>query len=197
MVARNLSLPHRFVCLSNVDVPCERIPLKHDWPGWWSCIELFRPDLPVEGRLLHIELDTLIMGSLGPIARYPAEFVVAGCEDYYPTKRPDPEAVHGIPKAKGRIIQKYRTGVMAWDDGVRPEIYTEFKPEHMNEYRGNQDWIAHLFPRETTFPNRWFIKIRDCSKTKPPPKDVKVVYCNPTKNNRAVKIYPWTAEIWR
>jgi len=33
-VKRNLARPHRFVCLSDVDVPCERIPLQHDWPGW-------------------------------------------------------------------------------------------------------------------------------------------------------------------
>src|SRR5947209_20113122 len=25
---------HRFVCLSDVDVPCERVPLITGWPGW-------------------------------------------------------------------------------------------------------------------------------------------------------------------
>ncbi len=41
MVQDNLKLHHRFVCLSDVDVPCERIFLKHGWPGWWSKVELF------------------------------------------------------------------------------------------------------------------------------------------------------------
>jgi len=197
MVARNLSIPHRFVCLSNVDVPCERIPLKHDWPGWWSCIELFRPDLPVEGLLLHIELDTLIVDSLNEIAEHPADFASASCKDFYPIKFPDPKLRHKIPRAKGRTITKYRNGVMAWDKGARSEIYTKFSPDVMQKFRGDQDWIGHILPNEATFPDQWFIKIRDCSKKQPPPEDVKIVFCNPTKNDQAVNIYPWTAEIWK
>jgi hypothetical protein len=60
-VDRNLTVPHTFKCLADVDVPCERIPLRHSWPGWWSKIELFRV---VEGPTLYIDLDTVITGSL-------------------------------------------------------------------------------------------------------------------------------------
>lgn len=63
-VERHLKLPHRFVCLSDVDVPCERIPLEHDWPGWWSKIELFK----LEGPVLYFDLDTAIVGDLSDIA---------------------------------------------------------------------------------------------------------------------------------
>lgn len=56
----------RFVCLSDVDVSCQRIPLKHGWPGWWSKLELFRPD--IEGDLLTLDLDTMIAGDLSDIA---------------------------------------------------------------------------------------------------------------------------------
>ena len=42
-VAAQLSLPHRFVCLSDVAVSCERIDLHQFWPGAWAKIELFRP----------------------------------------------------------------------------------------------------------------------------------------------------------
>ena len=57
-VRRNLTIPHRFVCLTDVDVPCERIPLIHGWPSFYSKIELFRPGLfdgpawrPLAGRV--------------------------------------------------------------------------------------------------------------------------------------------------
>lgn len=64
-VARHLpDVP--FVCLSDVDVPCERIPLRHEWPGWWSKLELFAPW--VEGNLLYFDLDTIIYGDLTDIA---------------------------------------------------------------------------------------------------------------------------------
>lgn len=63
-VATNLPVKHRFVCLSDVDVPCERIPLEHDWPGWWAKIEALR--LP--GPVLFLDLDTLILGDLSEFA---------------------------------------------------------------------------------------------------------------------------------
>jgi hypothetical protein len=56
----------RFVCLSDVPVPCERIALRHDWPGWWAKMELYRPD--IEGDLLYVDLDTAIAGDLSDIA---------------------------------------------------------------------------------------------------------------------------------
>lgn len=62
-VKRNLPRPHRFACLSDVDVPCERLPLKHEWPGWWSKLELFAPGT-IAGPTLYLDLDTVIVGEL-------------------------------------------------------------------------------------------------------------------------------------
>lgn len=55
------------VCLSDIDVPCERIPLKHDWPGWWGKIELFRPiwNAPV----VYLDLDVTVKGSMEVFVR--------------------------------------------------------------------------------------------------------------------------------
>jgi len=55
------------ICLSDVAVEgVETIPLKYNWPGWWSKMELFRPDL--DGDLLFFDLDTSIVGDLADIA---------------------------------------------------------------------------------------------------------------------------------
>jgi hypothetical protein len=66
-VARNLSIPHRFICLSDVDVPCERISLKNvsglKGPGWWAKLQLFKPGL-FDGPVLYFDLDTVITGNL-------------------------------------------------------------------------------------------------------------------------------------
>jgi hypothetical protein len=48
------------VCFSDIDIPnIPVIKLKHNWPGWWSKIELFRPDA-IPGDILHIDLDTIV-----------------------------------------------------------------------------------------------------------------------------------------
>lgn len=54
---------HIFNCLSDVPVPCNRIPLLHDWRGWWSKIELFR-DGVIDGPTLYLDLDTVITGKV-------------------------------------------------------------------------------------------------------------------------------------
>ena len=96
-VKRHLPREHMFVCLSDVDVPSMRIPLEHDWPGWWSKMELFR--LP--GPILYFDLDTAIVGSLSDIADYIAEAKApfTMLRDFY------------APSHRG-------SGVMAWPDGV-------------------------------------------------------------------------------
>lgn len=34
------------------------IPLKHNWPGWWSKIEMFRRNIIPKGPTLYLDLDT-------------------------------------------------------------------------------------------------------------------------------------------
>ena len=65
-VARNLTLEHRFVCLSDVDVSSERIPLIGAGAGFWAKLELFRPGL-FNGPVLYIDLDTVICSNLDHI----------------------------------------------------------------------------------------------------------------------------------
>ena len=65
-VARNLTLEHKFVCLSDVDVPCNQIPLIGTGAGFWAKLELFRPGL-FTGPVLYIDLDTVICSNIDDI----------------------------------------------------------------------------------------------------------------------------------
>lgn len=65
-VARNLSVPHRFVCVSDIELQCDTVPLV-GMPGldnktfaiWWK-LQMHRADLGFTGRTLYIDLDMLI-----------------------------------------------------------------------------------------------------------------------------------------
>ena len=118
-VKRNLTLPHRFVCLSDVPVPCERIPLEHKWPGWWSKIEIFRPGV-ITGPTLYLDLDTCITGSLDPVVKIPHEFAMLSIRD--------------------RGQKTGDSGVM-WIGKPQPHVYERFsaRPEHwMALYKTSQ-----------------------------------------------------------
>lgn len=58
-VKRNYDRPFNFFCLSNIKTDVDTIPLKNDWKGWWSKIELFRPEL-FEGPVFYLDLDVVI-----------------------------------------------------------------------------------------------------------------------------------------
>lgn len=124
-VADNLDQEHRFVCLSDVPVPCERIPLVTDWPGWLSKLELFRPEL-FDGPTIYLDLDSVVIGPLDEIASYPHRFSMLS--DFYTPKYP-------------------ASGVMGWC-GDYTHIFTDFKAEFIPEYRtfsphrGDCGWIV-------------------------------------------------------
>lgn len=123
----NQYLPgHDFVCFSDVDVP-NRIPLVTDWPGWWSKLEMFREPM---GKVLYMDLDTIIQGSLEEIASYPHKFTML--QDF--------------------MCDRFASGVMAWD-GDHSHIFREFDPEMIPDYRGprhgDQAYISERVNPET------------------------------------------------
>jgi hypothetical protein len=65
-VSRNLILPHRFICLSDCKVECDRIPLTDSGRGFWSKLELFKPNQFL-GPVLYIDLDTVICGNINEL----------------------------------------------------------------------------------------------------------------------------------
>lgn len=121
--------PHRFVCLSDVDVPCERVPLAMGWPGWWSILEVFRPRL-FTGRVVYFDLANLIVDAIAPFTEGEG-FVIA----------PDPYNV-----GPG----KFASGVMAFDAGDT-EIFDRFDPSTIGRLHGDQEWIMEFRPRAATF----------------------------------------------
>ena len=74
-VERNMTVPHVFKCLSDVEVPCERIPMVEDWPGWWSKIELFRPGV-ITGKTLYLDLDTVILSNIDHLTNFKHDFAM-------------------------------------------------------------------------------------------------------------------------
>lgn len=100
---------YRFVCLSDAHFDgCTTYLLAHDWPGWWSKIELWRPDL-FEGPVLYMDLDTLPVGDLSDLASYRGDLAVLS-DLFQPAK--------------------LASGVMAWTPGPHTErIYEAFRED--------------------------------------------------------------------
>ena len=59
-----------FICLTDfpekeireAHINIRPVPLKNNWPGWWSKLELFRGDFSEAPRMLYLDLDTVPVG---------------------------------------------------------------------------------------------------------------------------------------
>jgi FkbM family methyltransferase len=127
-VAKHLPIEHRFVCLSDIEVPCERLVLVRNWPGWWAKVELGR----LTGPVLYFDLDTAIVGDLSDIAERAMRAPFTMLRDFY------------TPKHCG-------SGVMAWADDAPRQIYNhaiQFGDRFMGVQRarmGDQAYIEETY----------------------------------------------------
>lgn len=65
---RHLTIPFQFICLSDCDVDCNRIPLSELGNGYWSKLQLFRPGL-FSTPVLYLDLDTLICNNIDSLVK--------------------------------------------------------------------------------------------------------------------------------
>lgn len=186
MVERRLDVPHRFVCLTNIEIAdIETIPLKQDWPGWWSKIELFDPDNDLGERVLYLDLDMLVTGDLRDIAFHPGEIAMMP---------PSHTFSKGRPQQRPDIVNRYQSSCMVWSPPAGREIFERFTPEMMKRFRGDQDWAGHIKPDCAVMPPDWFRKLKHCPKG--PKEGVKLVICHPWKNDIAARKFPWVKTLW-
>lgn len=143
----------RIVCLTDVETPMagvETVALRHDWPGWWSKMEAFRPGL-FQGLVCLCDLDTVLAGDASALATpgvVPSGVVAAG-----PTAMED--HFH-----KGRLS----SALLRWHGDELAFVYETFAedPERWmmpgscgpvpNAVHGDQVVIDHLLRRRGLAP---------------------------------------------
>lgn len=124
-----------FVCVSDMNGAADK-ELIHNWPGWWSKIELFRPGLfPVGEQVIYVDLDTVFLGCPDKLLAYEGSFALL--RDFYTT----------------RELGLYGSGVMAWNTGNRRlqsmyETFVQQDEKIMSACRrgGDQMFINRHYP---------------------------------------------------
>ncbi|MEL4071732.1 hypothetical protein WKW50_16430 [Ochrobactrum sp. GPK 3] len=115
-----------FFCISDVPVPCQRIEMGYGWPGWWSKMELFRPD--IKGDLLTIDLDTVVCGDISDILAVDGLTML---RDFY----------HPSRSASGLMVLPERWRRHVWKSWMwSPWVYIEQYSRH-----GDQAYLADVF----------------------------------------------------
>ena len=141
-VARHLSVPHRFACLTDVPVAdvdhCYK--LEHDWPGWWSKIEIFRPGV-VSGPTLYLDLDTVLVGSIDALADLPYDFAMM--RNLMNAYMPGSAVMWFKEKAPHHVYQEFSESAEMW--------MRELKEGAHDSYRGDQAFIWECMHRKVDY----------------------------------------------
>jgi hypothetical protein len=157
-VRKHIDRPFDFYCLTNTteEFPSyvKPIPLIYAWPGWWSKMEIHRPDLPA-GRTLYMDLDSHAVRSLGPILDYPGDLVMF--DTRIDMSRQD-------RLRKDGWVLRYQAATMLFTPGcdVMQFVWRRFSQdpgEWMQAYRSDQDVMGDWIPNQPTFPKEWMIKL--------------------------------------
>ena len=189
MVRRWMDRPYRFICLTDrpAAIPASletiRIPSPGTLKGWWSKLELFNPRNALGGRVLYLDLDSLIVGALGPIVDYPAPFALV------------PHAGTFNGKDGLRVVKRFNSSVMVWDAGTLAALYLEWSPAVATDLHGDQDWIGEQSPDAALLPAAWFPRLSEIA-DRGLPIGARVVLAKRPKNAEAARRYPWFRERW-
>lgn len=139
MVKRNLSVAHEFVCFTDDpgSVKCKARKLPPGLDGWWNKIYLFKRGL-FEGRVLFLDLDVVITGSLDELVSVQSRFCTIS--DWH--------------------LPGYNSSVFVMDKDSHPEIWDDFDKTVMDVFNGDQDWITEKIRNAAVFPSQWCVSYR-------------------------------------
>lgn len=195
-VAKFMDRPYEFVCFTDQPNAVKHIarPIVVKAPTgrncWWAKLEAYNPAHQLTGRVLYLDLDTMVIGPLAPILDYPAAFALA------PDGAPNFHGSHGLT-----LVKKFNGSVIVLDGGSQTDLYTKWSRAQMSRLWSDQDWIAEQAPHAQAMPIEWFPRLSafaPFSSVAPEwPAAGKVLLTKKPKNHDAAKRYPWFAQQWR
>lgn len=178
MVDQNLTVPHRFVCLTDdaTGLTCNTKKLPWQLHGWWSKLYLHRAGL-LEGKVLYLDLDTLIVDNLDFVTEYEGDFAIL--RDFY---RPD----------------GYGSGVMLWNK-PQPHVWKLWFDDPVIHPLGDQGIIEMLVPKADRLQDVWpekFVSFKESCQDGIP-KGAAVVCFHGTPKPPDFADDHWVSRIWK
>lgn len=130
MIERNTTSNYKFLCLSDLKIDfCESKELEHDYPGYWSKIELFKLNITDTKRIIYFDLDTVIVNNIDQIFKVNSDF--AALQPWNPYNR---------------NAGMCASGLMTWsNEKDYSYIYNNFNIEEIEKYpRGDQQFVSKM-----------------------------------------------------
>lgn len=200
-VARNLTLPHRFVCLTDdpTGLTCETAPLPSGLLGWWNKLAVFRPEArELADWILMLDLDVVITGSMdGLFGQHPHVDAPKG-PGTPGNGKPRPDLTLTMDWWRPAC---YNGACYLLRAGAFPEVWADLNPGATNRHWGDQEWMTERIPpaRVGLWPATWIASYKTHCKngagSHPPPAEAKLV-CFHGKPKPHEVGDTWVRELW-
>ncbi|MBT0727798.1 hypothetical protein [Rosenbergiella australiborealis] len=128
-IHRQLPDNYEKICLTDLDIPdIKTIKLRTNFPGWWSKIELFNPDL-IDDDIFYIDLDVVVVGDITELTEQRELMML---EDFFSQEMYN-SAMMFIPHNEKMKVWK---------------TFNKYPEQFMTRYKkgGDQEFISRILP---------------------------------------------------
>lgn len=194
MLARHAGFPFKFYCYTEkpegIREEVNTRPLYYAFdPAWWDKVWLFQPpDELADDYLMTIDLDVVIIDSIGFLGEYKGDFCIA--DNAWPTDT--------SPYDGSLWIKKPGYGAHVWDN------FCDNAFAIIHSYYSDQEWIANQLPGADSINQLWPGKYRSYKKDfhhanpQPgPPEDAAFYTFHGLPKPHEVTHIPWVKQNWR
>lgn len=159
---KHLSKPFRLTILTDdpknpyyTNRPIHTVALPN-WPEvdtpsnyWWYKMYQFSPDFPVQGDVLYLDMDTVIINNIDKFFEYTNKFCI--CQDFNRKWIPHYDVCN--------------SSIMRWNTGLHRYIWDDFisaRAENVRKFRGDQDFVTHSIKKRehTWWPKEWAMSFK-------------------------------------
>lgn len=164
MVEKNLTIPYEFYCFTDKTKEVEAMGIKpidissYKLPNWWSKMTLYNKAIRPKGRILYLDLDTIIARNIDDLANYEGYFCVLRDFAWYNVQHyaPGGQNTPLIPYHSLHINRwhGYGSAIMNMSEDFGDEVWDMFASnpnkyieEHTGPYKGgDQSFLKRAYP---------------------------------------------------
>ncbi|KAJ8598581.1 hypothetical protein CTAYLR_001711 [Chrysophaeum taylorii] len=182
----------RFVCFTDdardVDAECKELPPQRFLRGWWLKAYLFSSEAGLEGRVLYVDLDTVVLGPL---------------DEFFEVKTSSACVLGTDSLANERRDGGYNSSLMLWVAGnfgglIYDLLSEDFFATLANAVYKFDHWLEMLFDDLPTFQDRLPGRVVDYVEDRLPPAGASiVVFPLHPKPHDLVDQVSWVRDNWR
>lgn len=149
MVTRHCTVPHGFACItedpSHLDQRIQVIPLPN-FPGiegWWYKPWVFSNDIPLDGTIIFLDLDIVIVQNIDSLWNYrPNDFCI----------------IRDFNRVNIKDWNKFNSSIFKFQKGQFPSVWSNLIRDlsMVKRLHGDQDWIYSQIKTNYSFwPDEW------------------------------------------